>query len=230
MVLGYDFSNLASQVGVVALFIGGIVIILGCVGAAVFLYTKQKEYSKYKVHVWKRFKTEDGREMPVIVDDKERGKVIKDKKLKKWVFHLKKANLDLGEEELANYDEDRELDIPSVPHAKGGEVVFVEQLAKRKYAVGEPFVVGGEVKIRITQADQAEAMRAYDMNARAFGKQKNELIAFIIYIAFAVLILVLIIMVLNKFESISDFGDKWVEGAKILQETRMQAIPSDVPG
>jgi len=228
--VSFDLASIGSQVATVGLLIGGLIIVVGSIGTLVFLYYKNKEYSKYRVHVWKRFRTEDGREMPIIVDDSERGKVVRDKKLNKWVFHLKKANLDLGEEELESYDEDRELDIPSVPHAKGGEVVFIEQLAKRKYAVGEPFVVEGNVKIRVTQADLAEAMRAYDLNAKAFGKQKNELIAFIIYIAFAVLILVLIMMVLNKFETMAEWSDKWVEGARIMQGTQPGAVPSAAPG
>ena len=221
-----DLQAIATKAGSIFVIVLVMLIFLGIVGVVTYFYMKHRAY-KFRVIVWKRFRAESGQEMPIIVSIAERGRVKKDKKLKKWVFHLQRANIDLGEEELASYDEDRELDIPSVPHQAGGEVVFVEKLTSKKYAVGEPFIVEGTVKIRVTQADLAEAMRSYDINARTFGKKDNSLLAFAMYITFAVLILVLVVIILNKLDVLSEFGDKWIEGAQIIKSN---SVPSDVPG
>lgn len=227
--MAFDFQSLAAQTGYLVVLVIGALIMGAVIGLAFWMFQQRKKWKKFKVIIWKRYKTHDGRTIPMVVDINENGMVKKDKKLNKWVFHLRKNNLDLGEEELANYDEDRELDIESVPYAEGGEVVFVEQLAKRKFGIGKPFVIDGNVKITVTSADLAEAMRSYDMNARAFGRKDHTLLAFAMYMVFAILVLVLIVVVLNKLEALQQFGDAWIEGAKIIG-SQGSSVASSAPG
>jgi len=228
--MAFNLAETATQTGMIIVLTLMAVFIIAVIAGAFWLIQRQKQWKKYRVVIWKRYSTQDGRTIPMVVDLTERGRVTKDRKLNKWVFHLKKANLDLGEEELEGYDEDRELDLPTVPYSEGGEVLFIEQLAKRKYAIGDPYVIEGNVTIRVTSADLAEAMRAYDVNARTFGKKDHSIWAFAIYVVFAVLILILIAVVLNKLENLNQFGEQWVEGARMMAGTQSQTVPSTVLG
>ena len=223
-----DWIGLGMQVGgVVALIVGGVVI-LGIITIITYFVMKNKAYDKHKVIVWKRYKTQDGKEIPTIVDRNEKGMIKYDKKLKRRFFHLKNANCHMGEEETKSYDEIRDLDIPSIPCEKGGRVVFVEKLGVKKYAFGETFIIAGHPVVIISAADCAEAMRSFDNNAKTFGKKPNQVLAFTLYVILAAMILVMIIVVLQKFELIAEAADKFAIGAQAMRTGA--AVPSGVPG
>lgn len=226
--MAVDFVDLGLQAGGVIIIVVLVAIVAAAVVFGIIYRKKNKLYSKNKVIVWRRYKSKDGSEVPIIEDLNEKGAVIKDKVMNKFVFHLKNANLDMGEEELDSYDEDREMDIPSVPHGKGGDVVFVEKIGNRKYAFGEPFIINGKVKIRVAEADLAEAKRSYAIFVKTFSKKPNPLWAFGLYVVFAVLILVLVFVVLNKFELIAEASKNFATGAQAVG--RGAAIPSSAPG
>jgi len=225
-----DYWELARQVGG-GLILGLIlIIVLGVVGVIIWWRRKEAMYKHYRVFIWKRHQDNEGNEIPVIVGW-DKGAVRKDKKMKKWVFHLKKWNMDLGEEERVDYDEDRELDLPSVPLEKGGEVVFVEKIGPRKLAVGKPFIFGGNVKVIVSSADVAEAIRAYDINAKTFNKKDSHaLLAFTLYIIFAILVLVLIVFILQKFELIQKAAEQFAVGAQSFAQAKGAGIASNAPG
>jgi len=222
-----ELAQLGAQAGYLLVIIVMVAITSGLIGYAVYLRKKNKLYNKYKVIVWKRHKTNDG-EMPILEDLYERGAIRKDKAMNKWSFHLKNANLDLGEEEMDNFDENRLLDIPSVPYSKGGDIVFIEKLGNHKYAFGEPFILEGKVHIKVSEADLAEAKRSYALFVKTFGKKESPLVAFLIYVTFAVLILVLIFVVLNKFEVIVEASKNFMAAADTLRGG--SAMPSGAPG
>jgi len=189
---------------------------------------KIKQYKHYKALIWKRKTDKDGNEFPVFVE-MDGGAIIKDRKLKKRVFKLKKNNCHLGVEEGLNFDENRNLDIPSVPSERGGEVVFIEKLGPKKFAMGKAFVVDGTVKIMVSEADCAEAIRAYDINAKYYGgKEWTKWIGPISFAVFAILIIVLIIAFLQKIEVLDIFSQRMVEAARILQAGKSSAVPSGV--
>lgn len=220
----------------IAMRIGGVIVmvlmgllVLAFVAGIVWLWMQKKKYKHYKVLIWKRYKDKDGREIPVFVKW-DKGAVTKDRKLKKWVFHLRGWNIDLGEEETKNYDENRELNLPSIPSENGGEVVFIEKLAPRKGAVGTPFLFEGNVKIIVSEADVAEAMRSFDINARSFGTKDNKLLAFTMYIILATLVLVMIIVILNKFEGITTASENLVVASQNFAAASSNAVPSTAPG
>lgn len=225
-IIGENFVRMATQAGSIVLLT--LLVLVLCSLIVIFIYFQQlnKAYGKHKIIVWKRHKDQHGNEIPILVDTKERGRLRYDKKLKKWTFHLKNANAYIGEEESVNYDENRELDLPSVPYENGGKVIFIEKLGPRKYAVGKPFVINGTVEIRVSDADIAEAIRSYDMNVKTFGKQKNELIAFMLYMGLAILALIMIIVILNKFEGIT----KAAEMLQGIGAAPSQTVLSGAPG
>ncbi len=211
--------------------LAGIGILFAAVlGWLLFRYIKIKRtYSKYTVLIHKRKKDEYGNEYPVFVGQ-DRGAILKDKKTKKWVFHLLKNNVDLGEEEAdANLDENRQLDLPSIPSELGGEVVYLEKLGPKKFAVGDPVWFEGTVKVKVSEADMAEALRVYDVNARFFSKDNSQLISFIVYAVVAVLILILVATVLQKFEILVEVADKLDHAAQVLSGGKQVAVPSGAP-
>lgn len=199
------------------------------IGIAVFIL-KQKQYKHYTALIFKRKKDKEGKETIVFVGT-DNGAIIKDKKLKKRVFRLKKNNVHLGEEENMNFDEDRTLDIPSIPSEKGGEIVFLEKLGPKKFAFGNPCSVTGEIEVIITEADVAEAIRSYDINAKYYGgKEWQKWIGPISFAVFAVLIIVLIFIVLQKFEILAKVSDRLVEVAQLVNTGKTSAVASGVPG
>lgn len=204
-----------------------VLIFLGIIVGFSWVYLNRKQYKKYRALIWRRHKTDTDKEIPVIVGW-DKGAIIKDKKLKKWVFHLKKLNIDLGEEENARMDEDRDLDIPTIPYEGGGSVVFIEQLGPRKFGIGKPFIFKGNVEVLVSQADVAEAVRAYDMNAKYFGSDKMKWAGPLAFMVFAVLIIVLIAVLVNKFEVLKETMDI---ALKISQNNNAAgAIASGAPG
>jgi hypothetical protein len=212
----------------VAFFIIG-AIILGIIWGAAYLYGKNKSYTK-RVVVYERAKDEKGNEFPIIVSLAERGRIWYDKKMKKTYFELKNAKVRMGEEELKTYDEDRDLDVPHTTYAKGGEVIFVEKLGVKKYAFGKAFIITGKVEIRVSQADIAEGIRAYDMNAKTFGKKDNQIWAFAVYALVCVLILVLMIVYLNKMDGINKAAELFNNGAQAMLQAKQSTIPGVAPG
>lgn len=214
-----SFLNQAN-LGATAAKFGNIIligVILVIFAAAIFgiwwFYSQNKKYKKYMCIIWKRHKNDSTKtEVPVIVGI-DRGAYMKDKKIKKWVFHMRKANVDLGQEERESLDEDRVLDVPTVPLETGGAVVFVEKLGHKKYAVGQPFIVDGQVRIRVSNADLSEALRAYDINAAVYGK-KTSWLGPAMFIICAVLVIVLIAVVLNKFEVLKEVSQNLIDAGK----------------
>ncbi len=208
-----------------------IVVLMWLIGAAgivglFYLYMKAKQYKHYTVHIYKRKRDKEGNETLVFVGA-DKGAVLKDKKLKKRVFKLKRNNVHLGEEEGLNFDENRNLDIPSIPSEKGGEVVFVEKLGPKKFAVGMSFLVDGNVEVMVSEADVAEAIRAYDINAKYYGgKEWTKWIGPISFAVFAVLIIILFAVLMQKFEVMSVIADRLVETAQILASGKSSAVPT----
>jgi len=193
-----------------------------------YLYMKNKLYKNYTVFIYKRKKDKEGKET-LVFSGTDKAAIIKDKKLKKRVFKLKKNNVHLGEEEGINFDENRNLDIPSIPSERGGEVVFLEKLGPKKFAIATPFLFEGNVQVVVTEADVAEAIRAYDINAKYFGGNEwSKWVGPIAFAVFAVLIIVLISVVLQKFDVLKEVGDKLVEAAQIINAGRTSAVPSGV--
>ena len=225
-----DLVQIATEAGAALIMV--IVVAVVCTSAVLFVWFRKKAaiYNNHRVIVWRRHKDKEGSEVPIIVDLAEKGLIKYDKKLKKWSFHLKNANIHLGEEESKTYDENRDLDIPSIPYEKGRKVCFVEKIGNRKYAFGEPFILEGKVRIIVSEADVAEGIRSFDMNAKTFGKKKNELLAFTLYVIFATLILVMIIVILQRFESIASAAESFAEGAKAAAAAKGATIASGVPG
>lgn len=208
-----------------------IFILIWLVGAAVIvglviLFLKAKRYKHYTVLIFKRKRDKEGNETPVFVGT-DKGAILTDKKLKKRVFRLKKNNVHLGEEEGINFDENRNLDIPSIPSEKGGEIVFVEKLGPKKFAVGNTFLLKGNIEIMVSEADVAEAIRAYDINAKYYGgKEWTKWIGPISFAVFAVLIIILFAVLMQKFEVMSTIADKLVQAAQIIQAGRGSAVPT----
>lgn len=228
--MAFDIWPLAVQIGGYILVIIGGMLFIGASVIAAYWWKKQQVYKKYKVLVWKKHIDKSGHEMPVFVAW-DKGAVIKDKKLNKWVFHLRDWNIDFGEDEGKNSDEMRnDLDIPSMPNETGGEVVFVEKLGFRKGALGVPFLFDGNVAVKVSHADLAEAMRAFDMNAKAFGTKDNKMMAFILYVILAAFILVIILVILNKFETIASAAESFKQGATAAAAAKGSAVASGVPG
>lgn len=209
--------------------LGGLFVV-GTIGAVAYLFMLNKQYMKYTVYIFKRQKDNEGNYLPIFVG-KDQARIKKDKKIKRWVFHVRKANIDLGEEEgFETRDENRQLNVPSMPSEKGGEVVFLEKLAPRKYAFMEPIDIEGEVKVRVSEADIAEALRVYDVNTKLFSKNNQALWTFAIYVTFGVLIMILIAYTLNKFEVLSDVASRLENVARILVQPTQAAVPSAAPG
>jgi hypothetical protein len=213
----------ALLVTMIASILGGVVI------AFAWIIMRAKQFKQYMVLIWKRKRDKEDNEFPIFVGI-DKGAIIKDRKLKKRVLRLKRNNVHLGEEENLEQDENRELDIPSIPSEKGGEIVFVEKLGPRKFALGRPFVIDGTVKIIVSEADCAEAIRGYDTNAKYYGgKEWTKWVGPITFAVFAILIIIMISVVLNKFEILDKVADKLVRTAEIMQAGRSSAVVSGAP-
>jgi len=209
-----------------------VIVVVGALltGAAILLtivWKKRQIYDQYDVMIWERFRDKKGNEIPTICGF-DKGGVIKDKKLDKWVFHLKKTNLDMGEEELKNFDENRDLDIPSIPGAKGKRVVFIEKLGNRKYGFGK-VEIEGSPKIIVSEADLAEAKRSYELFVKSFSKKTNPMWAMMFYFGIAALTLVMIIVILQKFELIVEAAEYFQQGSQAMA-TKGAAVASNAPG
>lgn len=206
-------QSLLVEVGRYFILIIIIILFLLVLTGLIWFYYRWKRYKKCNVFVWKRHKTADGKEMPVFVAW-DKGAPIKDRKLKKWVFHLKKFNVDLGEESNEDMDEDRDLNLPTIPQENGGTIIFVEQISPRTFAVGRPFIFEGTVKVLVTEADVAEATHSFDINAKYFGNSKWQWVGPIAFAVFAVLIIVLFAVLVNKFDVIKESMQIALEIAK----------------
>ena len=223
-------GNIAQKLGNVFL----IVIIIGSICAVIIFLAvwimKQKQYKKYKVHIYKRQKNKEGQEFMVFVGV-DKGAILKDKKLKRWSLHLKKRNYYLGEEENAYFDENRNIEIPTIPSEEGGEILFVEKLGKRKYAIAEPFILEGGVVLRVTDADVADALRTFDLNAKYYGQEDfwekyGNIISVSIIIVFCIIIFAIF---MNKFETLTI---QLADVSNILANKALSsnAIPTNVAG
>jgi len=229
--MAMDWQGTLLGVGKATLAIVGIAFLVGIVFLFMWYMKKMKVYKKYRVIVYKRFKDKNGAELAMYEDFNERGGAVFDKKIQKWVFHLKKANVDIGEEESLQMDENRELDLPTIPGPRGEEVLFVEKIGNRKYAIGNPTFFEGKVSVMVSEADLAEAKRSYAVFVQTYGKKQNPFLAFVIYMVFAVLALILIYIVYDKIGVIA----KALETASINFKTAYlgaggDAVVSSAPG
>lgn len=204
----------------IALFICAILVL------AVYFYMQNKRYKRYKAFIFKRKHNKDGTKTLVFVE-MDAGGILLDRKIKKRFFKLKKNKVHLGEEETEDLDENREMDIPSIPSETGGELVFIEKLGPKKFAFADPNIVEGEVKVFVSEADCAEAIRSYDINAKYYGgKDWHKWVGPIAFAVFAVLIIVMIAVVLQRMEMFTS------EGIRVIVESpgTIAAMPSNVPG
>jgi hypothetical protein len=222
-------QSTATNVGVVIMLVLIGIIILAIVGFSVYFYQLNKAYKKYKVVIFRRYKDNNGNEIPAYVGE-DKGRWMYDKKLKKVKFHLKIRNIDMGESEKQEYDSDRDLDIPKIPNESGGYVVFIEQVGIKRYAFAAPFVINGNVQIKVTEADVAEAIRTFDLHTRTFGKKQNELLVLGFYFGIAALTLVLIIIVINKFDMIVTAAETLKSASQNMAASGGNVIPSNAPG
>lgn len=222
-------QSTATNVGVIIMIVLIGLIFIAIVGFSVYFYQLNKSYKKYKVIIFRRYKDSNGNEIPAYVGE-DKGRWLYDKKLKKVKFHLKQRNIDLGESEKATYDSDRDLDIPKIPNEQGGYVVFIEQVGIKKYAFGEPFIIEGSIKIKVTEADVAEAIRTYDLHTRTFGKKQNELLVLGFYFGIAALTLVLIIIILNKFDMIVTAAETLKGASANMAQASGNVVASSAPG
>jgi hypothetical protein len=217
----------AGKIFIIAIII---ILFLAMFTGVMYFIMDRKRYSKYRAFVYKRYVFREGKrvnladpananidttnlEQHIVFCGWDKAAYIKRRKLKRWAFHLKKANVDLGMEEREDMDEDRELDVPTMPSETGNNIVFVEKLGPRKYALGRPYLFEGHVKIIISAADCADAINTYDLNAKTYGKQ-NTWIGPLAFAVFAVLIIVLIAVVLNKFEVLKGVSDNLLKIAE----------------
>lgn len=220
--------------GDIVLKLGNVFVILiisaficGAIVMVVWLFMKAKQYKHYTVHIYKRKRDKQGNETLVFVGV-DKAAIKLDKKLKKRGLHLKRNNVVLGEEESVTFDENRNLDIPSIPSEQGGEIVFIEKLGPKKFAVGTPFIVNGKVEIMVSEADVAEAIRSFDTNAKYYGKTSmwEKYGPMISFSLLAIFIIILISVLMNRMEVLTSDGIKVV-----IQETgRNVAVASGVPG
>ena len=219
-----NVAKILLQVGKWIVISIGIIIVLGIWSGILYYFFNKKQYKHYRVFIYRRHKDKDDNEIPIFVGW-DKAAIRKDKKLKRFVFHIKRLNLDMGEEELESYDEDRTLDVPTIPSDKGGEIAFVEKLGPRKYAFGRA-LFEGHLKVIVSSADLAEAMRAYDVNARTFHSDKWKWAGPIIFAVFALLIIVLFWVLLQKFDVIRESMEIALEIAKTNAQAKAGAAVS----
>lgn len=210
----------------VLLIFGGL-LGLGAIWFTTFMFMRMKQYSKYKVLIFKRKYDEAGNEYPVFVGA-DKAAVKYDKKWKRWVFHMAANKIALGQEE--GEDENRELSVPSIPSERGGEIVFVEKLGPRKFAVADPLMLEGKVKLKVSEADVAEALRTYDVNAKMFAQKRTDVWMLVSIVIVAGFILIMVALVLNKFEVLNEVSKRLETVAQLLQAGRQAAVPSGAPG
>lgn len=207
--------------------------IIAVVAAIAWLFMYNKQFSKTRVIVYKEYTDTNGNKVPIILDLKETGGIIKDKKLKKFVFHLRKRNIHMGESESNQQNVDQEtgeLLIPTIPLEGGKDIVFVQQLGMKKYAFGKPFLVdSSQLRIKVTDADMAEAIRGYDMNAKAYGKKDNPLLAIGMVAIVAVVIMIMIIFTISKFDLIVQASSNLKDAMVANAAAKGAAIASGAP-
>jgi len=229
--------DLANIGGIVAKYGNVFVFVLmwlfgaGLLVGLVYLIMRNNQFKHYTTHIYKRKKDKKGNETMIFCGI-DKAAILMDRKLKKRVFKLKKNNCHLGEADgVKGLESEDSLDIPSLPSEKGGEIVFLEKVGPKKFAIANPLSIDGEIELKVTNLDIAEAIRAYDVNAKYYGGNEwSKWVGPIAFAVFAVLIIVLISVVLNKFEVLDAVSAKLVEAAKIVQSGRTSAIATNIPG
>jgi len=223
-------GGIATKLGNVFIIVLVTVAICAAIIGVVYWIMKQKQYKRYQVHIYKRQKNKDGKEFMVFCG-LDKAAIKKDKKLKRFALHLKKRNYYLGEEENTYFDENRNLDIPTIPSEEGGEIIFVEKLGKRKYALAEPFIIKGSVELMVTDADVADALRTFDLNAKFYGQEDfwgkyGNIISVSIIIVFCIIIFAIF---MNKFEILT-MNLKDVSEIIASKALSSNAVPTNIPG
>lgn len=211
-----DTAALLLQLGRTLIIVFGVLLLCGLIVGIAWFVMRTKVYKKYKVLIFKRKKNKDGTITPVFVGT-DKAAIRYDRRLKTRYLHVAKINT-----RMAN-------DVPSMPSEKGGELVIIEKIGPKTYGFGTPDILKGEMVINVSEADASEAIRAYDINAKHFGKDAWKWAGPVAFGVFAVLIIVLIAVVLQKFEILVDVSDKLVRVAEVLQAGRSSAVPSGVP-
>jgi len=198
-------------------------VIIALIGGIAWLFMYNKQFSKTRVIVYKEYVDTNGNRVPIILDLKETGGIIKDRKLKKFVFHMRKRNIYMGESEHGQdgvNEATGQLNIPTIPLEGGKDVIFVQQVGMKKYAFGKPFLVdSSQLKIKVTDADMAESIRGYDMNAKAYSKKDNPLLMIGTVAICAVVIMIMIIFTLSKFDLIAQAASQFKEASIVCEST-----------
>jgi len=221
-------SGIATKLGTVFLICLIVVAFCSLIIWVVYWIMRQKQYKRYKVMIYKRQKNKEGQEFMVFVGQ-DKAALKRDKKLKRINLHLLKRNVYLGEEENVLFDENRELDIPTIPSEEGGEIIFIERLGKRKYAIATPFIVEGDVKLIVSDADVADGIRNFDLNAKYYGQEDfwgkyGNIVSVSLVIVFGIIIFAIF---MNNMTGLSETLFKTAE---IVANQKSSIIASGVPG
>lgn len=199
-----------------------------CAGGA-YLYGVWKRYGKYKIVIFDRRKNKAGQETLFWCGQDKAG-IFYDKKLKKRFFRLQKNRVDMSPQ-IDKVEGIDTIDIPSIPNLKGGEVVFLEKLAPKKYVFLDPITVEGRINLRITNEDTAEALREYDMNLKVIGNQNKALIIAMTIIAITGVVIGLMWMMQGKqMSEVAQIFKEMLPTLHELVKARGAAVASTVPG
>lgn len=211
-----DMGGILLLIGRTLIIILGVALVCGVIISIVWWGMRSRLYKKYKVLIFKRKITKDGSEQIVFVGQ-DKAAIRFDRKLKQRFLHVAKINTRMDN------------NVPSMPSERGGELVIIEKVGPKTYAYGTPDILQGELVVNVSEADSTEAIRAYDINAKHFGSDKWKWAGPIAFGVFAILIIVLIAVVLQKFEILADVSDKLVRAAEIMSAGKSSAVLSNVP-
>lgn len=225
----------ATQFGAMAIILLAAVLIGGLVILVAWYQHLAKQYNKHKVIVWQEYIDTNGNKIPVFVDVNEKGRLYFNKALKRNFFHLKNANVKMGEYESNNGKKEiTETNLPRMPYLKGGEVIMIKKLDHKTYAFAHPIMFEGNIKAICSQADMAEATASYDQNIKQYGKQPNQILTVAFYFGICVLAIVLIYVVFQKADVLLKVIEAENANTKILLEIaktlKGQVIESTIPG
>ena len=201
---------------------GSALLICGIIIGVVYLNLYFKRF-KYTIVVIKRvkskFKDEVGVEhatTSLVWVGLDKGAILKDRKTKKVFLVLKKANFRM------------EPEFETIPKESGGQAIFVEKVGYKQYVYLKPVSVEGDINFSITREDVADAMVSFDRNAALYKPGISQWLPIIGIGIFGVIVIVLIAMILNKFDILAEVASKLEGTAKIIAEAKQSAVSSDV--
>ena len=228
-------TSLVSSVFTFLLILVALVIFVGVAAGLAFLIGSMRTY-KYTVVKLDRRINRKGEKVLFWLGI-EKGGIVKNKKLKRRMFKLKKSRVYMSPqiEKPGGSSDVTSQDIPSIPNIKGGEVVFVEQLMDGKFVFLDPIDVDGQIKCRVTNEDVTEAVREYDSNIKHFSNPTKALLISIgIFAVIAFMVIILLWLQSKQLgESIKNLQPV-MESVKQVTENlvriRSAAVPSAAPG